>query len=243
MRNFFAAIAALCLLTATGAAHAARFWVSNELGDVAPNDVATVAEPKPVQLIFQFQTSGAANARATNALKDQITELVTTSGIFSQVSADPTANGAIISVTINNVPQADAASRGFATGLTFGLAGTTVADYYEASSEYVAGPEASIIRKEARHTLITTLGISDEPENTTRARNAEEGIRTIVRQLMTHMLNDVARDSAFAVAPQTPEAPAEVSALRDAPALTPAETLPTDAITDAPAAPVSVAAP
>jgi hypothetical protein len=48
-----------------------------------------------------------------------------------------------------------------------------------------------------------------------RARNANEAIQTIVRQLMARLLNDLAKDSAFSgVAP----APAEAVAATEAPA-------------------------
>lgn len=216
---------AFALICTPGIAHAARFWVSNELGDVAEADAASVSAPQPVQLIFQFKTNGAANARATNYLKDQITQLVTESGFFSEVSASPVASGAIVSVTIDNIPQADAASRGFATGLTFGLAGTTVADFYEASVEYVPSASGATVRKEARHTLFTTIGRTEPPANTTQAQNAEQGIRTLTRQLVTHMLNDLARDPAFSgVAAPTPPPEAVATPVADAAPAPPAET-------------------
>lgn len=231
MKTLMAALAlALALVFAPGTAHAARFWVSNELGDVAEADRATVAEPHPVQLIFQFQTNGAANARATNFLKAQITELVTDSGLFSAVSADPVEGGAIISVTINDTADMQAAERqGFATGLTFGLHGTAVGDFYIASVEYLGTTNAATIRKEARHTLMTTIGRTDPPANTTQVTNAEEGIRTVVRQLLAHMLNDLARDPGFSGAVAAAPAPAAETVApaptaEPAPAPTPAPT-------------------
>ncbi|MCX7357085.1 MAG: hypothetical protein NT015_02880 [Alphaproteobacteria bacterium] len=129
-KTLAAAFAAMTLIAWSGAAHAARFFVENTLGDVPADQVATVTETHPVQVLFEFRTSGAANARATNFLADKILAHIRESGFYSEVSTSPVEGGAILSVIIDNVPQADAAQRGFGTGLTFGLLGTAVADYY-----------------------------------------------------------------------------------------------------------------
>ena len=103
-----------------------RSFVDPSLGDVPTTERVAPVNPQPVQLIFEFRTQGAANARATNLLREQITESVRGSRLFSEVSTNPVAGGALLSIVIDNIPQEGAASRGFATGLTLGLAGTTV---------------------------------------------------------------------------------------------------------------------
>lgn len=230
--QFVGAIAAVTLLAWSGGAHAARYFVENTLGDVPAEQAATVTETRPVQLLFEFRTSGAPNARGTEYLAEQITARVTESGFFSEVSTNPVEGGAILSVIFDNIPQADAAQRGIGVGLTFGLMGTAVADYYVATFEYASGPDAERISKEVRHTLISTIGNTDAPENATRVRNMETAIETITRQLIAHGLNNLASDPAFpgatpvAVAAETAPAdpaaaPAEANA--ETPAETPAE--------------------
>src|SRR5215831_3661822 len=91
-----------------------RPYVDPTLGDVAASERATVANPRPVQLIFEFRSKGAANARATKLLSAQATEIVQKSGVFSEVSSGPVAGGALLSVTVDNVPQEGAAGKGFA---------------------------------------------------------------------------------------------------------------------------------
>ncbi len=187
-----ALVVAMAALSVSNAAQAARFFVDNTLGDVAPEQVVQVSEPKPAQLLFQFQSNGAANARATQFLNSHVTEHVTARGAFSAVSTTPAEGGAIVSITINNIPQENAASQGFVTGLTFGLRGTVVSDYYVATLEYVSGPDATPISIVARHTLYTAVGRADAPPNATQARNADEAVLTIMRQLVQRMLNDLA---------------------------------------------------
>src|ERR1700751_448105 len=87
-------------LTASAAA-----YVDDGTPDVKPADKAVVANPQPVQLLFQFDTKGAPNARATKYLKQQVIDTVKASGLFSQVGEDPTANGAVLSIVIDNVVE------------------------------------------------------------------------------------------------------------------------------------------
>ena len=105
----------------------ASFYVDGSTQEVSASKFNKPAQAKPVQVLFEFQTKGVTNARATEQLKAQVIEQVKTSGLFSQVSDSPLSSGALLSVTLNNVPLTDDAfSKGFMTGLTFGLAGSTV---------------------------------------------------------------------------------------------------------------------
>src|SRR3954469_1808285 len=51
------------------------------------------AAPMPVQLVFQFETKGVANSRATEHLKTQIADEVKASGLFSAVQDTPAPGG------------------------------------------------------------------------------------------------------------------------------------------------------
>jgi hypothetical protein len=88
-----AGLGALALASALGAAiilgvvagvapAAAATYVDAGTPDVKPEDKVVVPHPQPVQLIFQFETKGAPNGRATKFLKDQIFDTVKTSGLF-----------------------------------------------------------------------------------------------------------------------------------------------------------------
>jgi hypothetical protein len=213
-----------------GAARAA-IYVDQSLPDLKPEELAAVANPGPVQLLFQFKTKGAANARATKAVKPKVIEAVKASGLFTEVSDAPQPNGAILSISIDDTGDTAAAARsGFVTGLTFGLKGSAVADNYEAVADYVPSPGAAKLTKVAHHRLITTIGLTDAPPNMDKAANTNEAVFTMVRQVVSHDLNDLAKDPAFA-----PAAPAPVQAAPEAPAA-PAADAPPAAPTVAPVA-------
>lgn len=189
------AAAALVALSATGCA---THYVDTALKDVPPEAMAKAKDPKPVQLLFEFQTKGATNARATEQLKVKASEVVTKSGLFSQVSNTPVSGNAILSVVINNVPLTDdAASKGFVTGLTFGLAGSTITDGYICTLDYLPGGSAPRISTTVRHAIHTTLGTGGAPASAVKSASIMEAVETMVRQIVANGLNTVASNPAF----------------------------------------------
>lgn len=172
-------------------------YVDPTLGELKPADKVQVTDKRPVQFIFAFQTNGAANSNGTNLLSKSATEYVTASGLFSEVSSKPVPGGAILSVTINNVPEANAAGQGFTTGLTFGLAGSTVSDFYVGSAKYTPGPGQPTASAEKKHTMVSTIGATVPPAGLKPAKSIDEAVNTITRQLFEHLLNDIAKDPAF----------------------------------------------
>jgi hypothetical protein len=188
----------LCLVGAAALTGCANMYVDTNTKEVAAAQFKKPETPKPVQLVFEFQTKGAPNAGATKLLKAQVVEQVKGSGLFSQVEEAPVAGGALMSVTLNNVPLSDDAfSKGFVTGLTFGLAGSQVSDGYVCSVKYLTSGPSQPITKTARHAIHTTIGASSAPANGVKADNPEAAVRTMTRQVVSNLLNDLSQDVAF----------------------------------------------
>jgi hypothetical protein len=188
------AVAALSLLS-TGCA---TMYVDKGLKDVTQSEYMKPPELKPVQLLFNFQTKGAANARATKFLGEEVTKTVTASGLFSSVSPDPVPGGALLSITLNNVPITDNAfAKGFATGLTFGLAGSQVSDGYVCTIDYLPGAGSAQMQKKLRHAIHTTVGAKGAPDNGVKARNPTEAVQTMTRQVVGNGLKELSLDPGF----------------------------------------------
>jgi hypothetical protein len=188
-------LAVIMLLSTSGCA---SYYVDTALKDVPPEKMKKVENPKPVQLLFEFQTRGATNPRATESLKTKVTDIVKKSGLFSQVDTAPVNNGAILSIVVNNVPLTDnAAAKGFATGLSFGLAGNTVTDGYICTVDYIADANTPKISKTVRHAIHTTVGNTSAPPNAVKSDSIQDAVNTMLRQIVTNSLNDVANDPAF----------------------------------------------
>ena len=110
----------------------------------------------------------------------------------------PVPDGALLSVVLNNVPMSDDAfSKGFVTGLTFGLAGSQVSDGYICTMKYLPAPQAAPITKTARHAIHTVIGAKEGPANGTKMESIEMAVKTMTRQIVSTALNDLSHDPAF----------------------------------------------
>jgi len=186
------------LLLALATSGCATMYVDNGLKTVSKSEFMAPPEPHPVQLLFTFQTKGAANARATKQLSEQVTKTVMDSGLFSSVSAEPVTGGAMLSVRINNVPVTeDAFSKGFATGLTFGLAGNQVTDGYVCTVNYQSVAGGPMLETKVRHAIHTTIGAKKAPDNGVKAKSILEAVNTMTTQIVGNGLKDLSNDPRF----------------------------------------------
>jgi hypothetical protein len=176
----------------------ATHYVDGHTKEVPPAQFTKATQPRPVQLLTEFQTKGVANARATAATKGMIADSVRSTGLFSQVSDAPAAGAGVLTVTVNNVPLGDdAAAKGFIAGLTFGVAGQQVTDGYICTVSYLPPGQGKPIVKSAKHAIHTTIGASAAPPNAYKAASIDEAVRTMVRQVMSVALSDLSRDPDF----------------------------------------------
>ncbi|MDB5471005.1 MAG: hypothetical protein JWR84_2565 [Caulobacter sp.] len=194
------------LLAAPGVAFADQYLPISPT-DLTAAQKVVVAKPAPVQLIFQFRTKGAFNPHATQGLSAVVLDHVKNSGAFSEVTTGPAPGGAVLTITLENIPEEGAFRQGFATGMTFGLAGNTVIDYYICTLEFVPGPDAATLTREVRHQIITTVGIKTQPSLTIRALNFEDAALMMTRHVVTNGVNDLAKDPGFVLATAAPYVP------------------------------------
>jgi len=187
------ALAGAALLTGC-----ASVYVDTATKEVPVSQMKKAAEPKPVQLVFEFQTKGVPNPRATTLLKDAVTKEVTDTGLFSKVATDPAPNVGMLNVTLNNVPLTEnAAGKGFVTGLTFGLAGSAVTDGYICTVSYLPAGQATPIVKTARHAIHTTVGNANPPAGVQKSASMLEAVNQMTRDVLSNALKDLSYDPAF----------------------------------------------
>jgi len=173
-------------------------YVGGGVRDVPASEYVRPNPSHAVQVLFNFQTKGVDNARATTALKARVLDQISASHLFDSVSEAPVPGGALLIVSVNNVALDDKAfSKGFATGLTLGLAGSVAGDGYIATAKYTPPAPAGVITKEVRHSILTTIGNHDAPPNATPATSMDEAVSTMLHQLISNLLNDVSHDAAF----------------------------------------------
>lgn len=172
----------------------AKMYVDTALPTVAKNDITSTAQPKPVQILFEFRSKGAANARATEQIRPRIVSVAAESGLFSTVSSMP-ANGGVLTVTIDNVPLTDdAAAKGFGTGLTFGLVGTMVTDGYVCTASY--SRDGKTTEASVKHAIYTTIGNHDGPKGMT-AMEPQAAVNLAMDQIAWNLLKQLSDKHAF----------------------------------------------
>lgn len=197
-RPLRAFLRALTLAFAVALAGCATPYLDGAVKEVPPSQFVKPAQPAPVQVVVEFQTKGAANARATDHVKPWVMEDLKASGLFASVSDKPASGAGVLSVTINNIVLTDDAySKGFMTGLTFGLAGSTVTDGYLCTVRYLPTNGGAAIVKTSKHAIHTALGSSGAPPGGVKAKSLDDAVRTMVRQILGIALNDLSRDPAF----------------------------------------------
>lgn len=174
-----------------------KAYVDRTLGEVPPDKIKVVGQPRPVQLMFSFTTKGAPNAKATKLLADEVKTAALGSKLFSSVASAPVLHGAVLSIRIDNIPLTEnAAGKGFITGLTFGAAGSVVTDGYVCTVDYLP-PGGGKITRSTRHAIHTVIGNASAPPNSDRAKNMDQAAHTVVRQLVANGLQQLASDPKF----------------------------------------------
>lgn len=176
----------------------AKFLVDATLGEVKAEEKVVVSQPRAVQLLFEFQTDGVTNAKATKEVGPILTEELKATGIIATISETPIEGGDTLSIVINNITEKGAASKGFKAGLTFGLAGVLVADNYDAQFSYRRGTNPAPITRTVQHRIYFKFGSKKDPENAVVVKNAKAAVRLMLHQTVAHGMNRIAADPAFA---------------------------------------------
>lgn len=177
----------------------ASMYVDGNLPETPRSEFRMPEKPQAVQLAFEFRTSGTANTRATDYLKGKVLAQVQESGLFSSVSDRPVQGGALLTITVNNVAlKDDAFAKGFIAGLTFGLAGSTVADGYEGNLRYLPPSSGrAALDHGAKHVIYTSIGTGSPPVGALKTASGEEAVTLMLKQLLGRLLGNLSKDPGF----------------------------------------------
>ena len=191
-------ICALALAVSLTACISIKPYVDDGKPEVPVSEFKKTDPQHSVQVLFEFQTKGVANAKVTAMLKQQVLDQVKASGVFSNVAAEPVEGGALMSIVLNNVPVTDnAAAKGFGTGLTLGLVGSEVVDGYICTATYTAASGAPQVVKTERHAIRSTVGNASAPTGATKASSFVEAVNVMTHQVLSHVLNGLTHEPEF----------------------------------------------
>lgn len=173
------------------------FYVDTSTKEIPVSEFKMISQPKPVTVMFEFQTNGAHNDVATRLFKEQVVEQVRNSKLFIVDSSSST-KMAVVGITINNVViDENAVSKGVATGLTFGLAGSTVSDGYICTVSYLPEGSQTPIIKTAKHAIHATIGNASAPKNGIKQPDANAATSVMIRDVLSNTLYALSHDENF----------------------------------------------
>lgn len=166
-------------------------YVDPSYGKVGYENLTRRVTPYQWQITAEFQRNGTHFAKVDESLLGKVELVVRASGMATP-STD--ASAPKLKVIVNNIADlGEARAKGFGTGLTFGLAGSLVTDFYEMEVALTDGDK--VIRKTGyRHALYSTIGNASGPPGLTPTTPAE-GFSKIVEQLMLNALKDIEKES------------------------------------------------
>lgn len=197
-KRLFVAVAAS--LAASGC-FAPRAFVAPAL----PTDPkASAAELKPgdgvVALDFTFTTNGKPNARATEAVRPLIVSHMKALGV-ARVAAGPAEPVACtLRIHMDNIADAGAAwGKGFKTGFTFGVAGSTVDDGYQFDVTVEQAGQAPVQRS-YRHLITSALGNASGPPGVPEM-TLDQAVNKVIDDLLVTLLRDLQGQGILAPAP------------------------------------------
>jgi len=162
-------------------------FVDPAYGRATYDDITRRTEPYKWRIVVEFQRNGAHLPEADSELMSNVERVLLASGI---AIPSPEGGSGQIKVVVNNIAAiGSAGTKGFGTGLTFGLVGTTVSDYYEMEVELSVN--GKVVRRSGyKHAIHTTLGNARGPQGV-EAVSVPAALSKVLEQMMLNCLKDL----------------------------------------------------
>ena len=166
-----------------------RSFVDPNVPRASYEELARLPEPMRLGLTVEFQRNGVAFPRVQSTLRDITVLTLRGTGVI--VPGEEGQEGTI-SVTVNNIADLAAARmRGFGSGLTYGLVGTTVTDAYE-MSVVINARGRQIQRSGIQHAMHTAIGNSAIPAGI-EATTSTIAFQRVVEAMLLRVIVDMQR--------------------------------------------------
>jgi len=180
-------------LVLSGCFAATSSYVDPQLPKVSYSDLSPRVDPRPLSLTVEFWTHEKPNPKGGELVYEKVRKVLLASHLFASVSSAPGERTDRLALVMQNVgDMAEAGRKGAITGLTWGLAGSTVTDGYLLTATYRPADVETPFRKEYRHALYSTVGIQKGPDGLERM-SLTEAFDQVVEGLVLNLLQDLQR--------------------------------------------------
>ena len=151
------------------------------------DDIKRRVESVKLRLSVEFQRHGLPYPKADPSLKDSAERTLRATGVIIPTDVDSV--GEIKIIVNNTADTATAAAKGFGTGLTFGLIGSTVQDNYELTMT-ITIKGRTITKSGIKHSIFTTIGNAAAPEGVQTSPSVV-AFSKVLEQMILQALKDV----------------------------------------------------
>ena len=182
-------MALVCVVALTGCI-SVKSYVDPAYTKTHYENLKKPAEALPLKVNVEFSRNGKPLPKADDELRGNVERILRASGLVTP--AESAANGEIM-VRVNNVGDlGSAGAKGFGTGLTFGLVGSTVQDGYEMVVELTTNG-TMVTKSGYKDVLVSTVGNKSAPKGLTPI-SPSAAFSTIVEQMLLNALGDFQAD-------------------------------------------------
>jgi hypothetical protein len=158
---------------------------------VTYDDVKRLPEPLRLKLAVEFQRNGQHLPKADSTIQDRAETVLRASGVITPTADGPDGD---IRIVVNNVSdKGTAIAKGIGTGLTFGLATSTVTDSYE-MDVMINSKGKTAEKRGIRHAMHTTVGSALLPEGA-EALPPSTAFGRVFEQMLLYALKEMQNNS------------------------------------------------
>ena len=151
-------------------------------------DIKSVEKRYEVNLVAKFERDGVHQPKIDGLLQERFQNSLRASGIIIPID-DPAQF--TIHITVNNITDlGTAVAKGFGTGLTFGLVGSEVADYYNIKIT-MTGSNGELLTGEYRHALLTTIGNHKAPIENVTPTTPDAGFTKVIEDATLNFIHEM----------------------------------------------------
>lgn len=164
-----------------------RSYVDPLYGDVKQGDLKKVETPHKIYVETEFLRNGMPFGAADRVLRQAVDKaFVESKVVLPQSEPDQV----MIKVSCNNIADiGGSVGKGIGTGLTFGLAGSSVTDYYEIEIEWVENGKA--VNKNYEHAIHTTIGAAKAPVEWAEPIPLADAFNRVIKDVIFQFIQDM----------------------------------------------------
>jgi len=187
----------LCLVALLSGCISPRSFVDPTYSTTKYEDIKKQSEPLKLKVSVEFEREGEPYPKADSTLRDNVERVLRASGLI--IPTPDSASGEIKVVINNYGDRGAAAAKGFGTGLTFGLVGNTVIDFYEMDITITQNGKV-IKRSGIKHAIHTMIGNTSAPDGV-ELLPPPTAFSRVVEQMLLNGLKDMQQHGELSALP------------------------------------------